>query len=201
MYKYLIEIPFLIIMSEDKKRRTTSDYVHFIMATANVVIMIGMSLIYNSVLWLEILLIGLSILFYGVFIYLFMKKNPYYFILNFSSTISSLIIIVLNFFFIWVLLLPLIIYLIYLFSLLDVSWFKATSRKRFIGRYGFMGYSPSQENEMWHDDAVDSIKQKYKELLKETKKKYKVNLIYVVTLFLSAGFIALYLLYNILGFK
>jgi hypothetical protein len=188
-------------MNEDKNRRTTSDYVHFIMATVNEIIMIGMSLIYNSFLWLELLLIGISILFYGGFIYLFVKKNPYYFILNFSSTINSLTIIVFNFFFIWVLILPLIIYLIYLFSLLDVSWFKATSRKRFIGRYGFMGYSPSQENEMWHDDAVDSVKQKYNELLKETKKKYKVNLIYVFTLFLSVSFIALYILYNILGFK
>ncbi|MFW9930009.1 MAG: hypothetical protein ACFFD1_11505 [Candidatus Thorarchaeota archaeon] len=188
-------------MSEDKKRHTILDYVHFTMATINVVIMIGMSLIYNSVLWLEILSIGVSILLYGVFMYLFMRKNPYYFILNYSSTIFSIIIIAFNLFFFWVLLLPLIIYLIYLFSLLDISWFKATSRKRFIARYGFMGYSPSQENEMWHDNAVDSIKQRYKELLKETKKKYKVNLIYLVTLFLSASFIVLYILYNILGFK
>jgi hypothetical protein len=44
-------------MNEDKNRRTTSDYVHFIMATVNEIIMIGMSLIYNSFLCLELLLI------------------------------------------------------------------------------------------------------------------------------------------------
>ena len=204
---------------EEQKVRKKGDFVNLMFACINFFIMLYASLSFINVIPFFITLAFLSWIFYALFLYYWKIRNQFFIIFNYGSTICTLILYIdlqkwgsfyfaLDFFLFILLFLfqfllfPVIIYFIYLCSIIRTSGISSISRKIFIARYGgVQGYGQRRINQMWHDDAVDilnpsSPRTTFEEVTKfrdEQKKKYNVNKILLMTVILTISFLIIYI--------
>ena len=93
-----------------------------------------------------------------------------------------------------------LIYFIYLLTLIRNFGIGSISRKKFIARYGFHGHKPQKVNQMWQDDAVDTFKpiahrttfDEQAKFKNEKKKLYNVRKITLLTLIFTSCFLIIY---------
>ena len=186
-----------------------SDYVHFIFASVNFLVMFLASLDFFNTVAICISLIGISSMLYVIFFYYWKIKKQFFIVFNYGSTICSLIIyaevILWSLMFlivspIQILLIFILIYFIYLLTLIKNFGTSSISRKKFIARYGFQMHKPQKVNQMWQDDAVDTFKpiahrKTFEEQAKfknEQKKLYNVRKITLLTLIFTSCFLIIY---------
>ena len=204
---------------EDSKSRKKADFVHLVFASINFYMMFLASLsIINYIVFLISLLL-LSSTLYAIFLYYLKIRNHFFIIFNYGSTICTLFLyldfgnwsyiyytsdffifisIALPYFFF----LPIIIYFIYLLTLIKTSGTSTISRKLFIAKYGgSQAYGQERINEMWQDDAVDVFNSKspgttfdnVAKLRDELKKKYNMYKILLITIILTISFLTVYI--------
>lgn len=195
--------------SIEKTIRRKSDYVHLIFASVNFLVMVVTSLDFLTTLALSIALTGISLMLYVTFIYYWKTGNQFFIIFNYGSTICALIIFAdailwsLMFMFvsfIQILSIFIIIYFIYLLTLVKNLGQISISRKTFIARYGFQGHKPQKVEQMWQDDSVDTFKpmaqiitfEEQAEVKNKEKKLYDVRKISLLTLILTSCFLIIY---------
>ena len=93
-----------------------------------------------------------------------------------------------------------LIYFIYLLTLIKNSGTSSISRKIFIARYGFQMHKPQKVNQMWQDDAVDILKpiaprttfEEQEKFINKQKKFYNVRKIRLLTLIFTSCFLIIY---------
>lgn len=193
--------------SVEKTIRKKSDYVHFLFATANFLLMFITSLDFFTTLAIGIALAGISLMLYIIFFYYWKIRSQFYIVFNYGSTICSLIIlfdfIFMNLFNLFFFIAPpfyLIYYFIYLLTLIKNFGGISISRKKFIAKYVFQGYGPKKVDQMWHDDSVDTFKpmaprttfEEEAKFKKERKKLFSVITITLLTLIFTSCFLIIY---------
>lgn len=203
-----------LIHSLEEEVREKGDFVNLAFACINFFIMLSASLSFINLIAFLITLTLLSSILFALFLYYWKIRNKYFIIFNYGSTICTLllyldgkwgslysdlylIIIIFQFLIFFV-----IIYFIYLLSLIKTLGTSTISRKIFITRYGgFQGYGQQRINQMWQDDAVDILNpplpgKTFEEVAKfrdEQKKKYNVRKILLMTVILTISFLIIYI--------
>ena len=204
---------------EKQEVRKKGDIVNLAFASINFFIMLYASLSFINIVPFILTLTLLSLILYALFLYYWKIGNKFFIIFNYGSTICALILYVdlqkwgssyfaLDFFhFILTflsqfLLFPIIIYFIYLLTLIKTLGTSTKSRKIFIARYGgFQAYGQQRINQMWLDDAVDILNppppgttfEEFTKFRDELKKKYNVNKILLMTVILTISFLFIYI--------
>ncbi len=168
---------------------------------------------------LSLVLISSSSIIYFLCFYYWIMKNPYFIIFNYGSTICSLIICVdtigvgIFYFAVYqIMILPLIIYFIYLIVKIKVfsQGMDLWAKKKFTVKYGaIQAYGKKRLDQFWHDDVdilssnnsgdtneelitLQREKEIEKQKMKEKKHKYKLYLIILLTLILTMTFLSAY---------
>ena len=156
-----------------------------------------------------IALTGISSMLYVIFFYYWKIRNQFFIIFNYGSTICTLIIHANNILWslmftfvspIQILAIFILIYFIYLLTLIKNFGTSSISRKRFSARYGFHGYNPQKVDKMWQDDSVDTFKptahrttfEEQAKIKNKQKKFYNVRMITLLTLIFTSCFLIIY---------